>query len=174
MSDPRYPIGTFEHTGDVSKARRDEWVRVIATAPQQFRAAVDGLSDAQLDTRYREGGWTIRQVVHHVADSHINSYIRYRLALTEDNPTIKPYAEDRWAELADARSADVAVSLNLIESVHARWVMLLERMSDEDWSRSFFHPERGTVRLDATAGLYAWHCRHHLAHITLTRERNGW
>lgn len=174
MSDPRYPIGTFQHGGDVSRAQRDEWVRVIATAPQQYRAAVDGLSDAQLDTRYREGGWTIRQVVHHVADSHINSYVRYRLALTEDNPTIKPYAEDRWAELADARMAGVAVSLNLIESIHARWVMLLESMSEEDWGRSFLHPERGTVRLDATAGLYAWHCRHHLAHITLTRERNGW
>jgi hypothetical protein len=174
MSDPRLPIGPFSLEGDISPERLREFVDTIANAPAQFRAAIKGLSEAQLDTQYREGGWTIRQVIHHVADSHMNSYIRYRLALTEDNPTIKPYAEDRWAELVDARTADIEISLRLIENIHERWVMCLRSLTLEQWQRTFNHPERGVVPLDEAAALYAWHCKHHLAHITTLRAQKGW
>ena len=174
MSDLRYPIGEFSLEGDITPETLRGFVDIIAEAPAEFRAAVRGLTQSQLDTRYREDGWTIRQVIHHVADSHINSYVRYKLALTEDNPTIKPYAEDRWAELADGRSADIDVSLRLIEGIHERWVMCLRSLTPEQWKRTFNHPERGTVPLDVTAALYAWHCKHHLAHITTLCERKGW
>ncbi|NUM54736.1 MAG: bacillithiol transferase BstA [Candidatus Hydrogenedentes bacterium] len=174
MSDPRFPIGPFSLEGDMTPDTLNGFIEIIENAPAEFRAAAAGLSDAQLDTPYRDGGWTVRQVIHHMADSHMNSYIRYKLALTEDNPTIKPYAEDRWAELEDGKSADVEVSLCLLKCVHERWVMCMRAMTLEQWQRTFHHPERGIVPLDETAALYAWHCKHHLAHITHLRERMGW
>ncbi|HRK35182.1 MAG TPA: putative metal-dependent hydrolase [Candidatus Hydrogenedentes bacterium] len=174
MSDPRFPIGEFTSPGALPLDIVAQHVEVIAAAPAEFRVATAGLSPEALDTRYRAGGWTVRQVVHHVADSHMNSYIRYKLALTEENPTIKPYAEDRWAELIDGRTADIEISLRLIEDIHTRWVMVLRAMTPEDWARTFNHPERGKVRLDETAAMYAWHCKHHLAHITVLRAQQGW
>lgn len=174
MSDPRFPIGPFSLEGDMTPDTLHGFVEIIAHAPAEFREAVKGLNDAQLDTPYREGGWTVRQVIHHVADSHMNSYIRFKLALTEDRPTIKPYAEDLWGELEDAKNGDVDVSLCLIDCLHKRWVQCLRAMTIEQWQRKFIHPERGTVPLDETAALYAWHCKHHLAHITHLREQKGW
>ncbi|MDX1982309.1 MAG: putative metal-dependent hydrolase [Bryobacteraceae bacterium] len=164
--DLRYPIGKFEYPEAVAPAQLAQAIEEIAALPGQMRAAVAGWSDAQLDTPYRPEGWTVRQVVHHTADSHMNSYVRFRLALTEDEPTIKPYKEALWAELTDGRSAPVEVSLALLDALHERWVMLLGGMSDRDFARAFRHPDRGLVRLDVTALLYAWHGRHHLAHIT--------
>jgi hypothetical protein len=146
----------------------------IEQAPARLRAVVAGLSDAQLDTPYRPVGWTVRQVVHHVPDSHLNSYVRFRLALTEKEPTIKPYDESRWAELTDARTAPIEISLALLESLHARWTLLLHSLKPEDFSREFRHPELGTVSLDKNLALYAWHGRHHVAHIASLRERMGW
>ncbi|HLI30711.1 MAG TPA: putative metal-dependent hydrolase, partial [Terriglobia bacterium] len=146
----------------------------IEEVPARLRAAVKGLSDAQLDTPYREGGWTVRQVVHHLADSHMNSYVRFRLALTESEPTIKTYDQTRWAELRDARTAPVEPSLALLESLHKRWVLLLKSLEAADFSRTFRHPDRGTMTLDQNLALYAWHGRHHVAHITSLRERMGW
>src|SRR4051812_48183899 len=160
MDDPRYPIGKFEGKGDLR-----QWIDEIAAAPFQLRAAVQGLTPPQLDTPYRPGGWTVRQVVHHLPDSHLNSYVRFRLALTEDEPTIKPYDEARWAGLHDASTAPVEVSLALLESLHERWVLLLRSLTPADWQRTFRHPELGVVTLERTAGLYAWHGRHHVAHI---------
>ena len=150
------------------------FVDQIAETPARMRAAVARLNDAQLDTPYRPGGWTVRQVVHHVPDSHMNSYVRFRLALTEDAPVIKPYEEARWAELHDARTLPVEPSLELLESLHARWVPLLRSLNEADWKRIFRHPEMGLVRLEQNAALYAWHGRHHVAHITKLRERMGW
>jgi uncharacterized damage-inducible protein DinB len=172
--DLSYPIGKPELPAVIDAAQWREFVAQIAQAPQWFRTAVEGLNDAQLDTVYRPGGWTVRQVTHHMADSHMNAYIRFRLALTEDNPTIKPYDEKTWAELPDAKSYPVAVSLQLIEAMHERWVALLEHIPESDFGRTFIHPERGPMRLDTTLALYAWHGRHHLAHITGLRERMGW
>ena len=139
-----------------------------------MREAVAGLTEAQLDTPYRPGGWTVRQVVHHVPDSHINSYVRFKLALTEDAPVIKPYDEARWATLADATTTPIEVSLTLLESLHARWVRLLEGMTAAEFLRAFNHPESGVVRLDQNLALYSWHSRHHVAHILRLRERMGW
>ena len=141
--------------------------------PHTLRSVVAGLSDAQLEIPYRDGGWTVRQVVHHLADAHINAYTRLRLALTEDEPTIKAYYEDRWAELSDARTSPVEPSLALLESLHQRWVTLLRGLTEEDWKRTFRHPDLGLVRLDQNAALYAWHGRHHVAHVTSLRERIG-
>ncbi|HEX6124501.1 MAG TPA: putative metal-dependent hydrolase [Pyrinomonadaceae bacterium] len=169
-TDPRFPIGKF----DASRfAVRVENARIIADLPMRLRAAVEGLSEDQLDTPYREGGWTLRQTVHHLADSHINSLCRFKLALTEDEPTIRPYYEDRWANLADSR-IPVDVSLKIIEGVHARWSSLVESMTDADFEREFVHPETGTWTLEKVLGLYAWHSLHHTAHITSTRLHNGW
>jgi hypothetical protein len=139
-----------------------------------MRAAVQGLSPQQLDTRYRPQGWTVRQVVHHVPDSHMNAYIRFKLALTETEPTIKPYEQQLWAELADSRETPVENSLILLKCLHQRWVLLLKSISDAGWQRTFRHPELGIVRLDTNLALYAWHGRHHVAHITGLRERMGW
>ncbi len=136
--------------------------------------ALKGLADAQIDTPYRDGGWTVRQVIHHLADSHMNSFVRFKLALTEDSPTIKPYNEAAWAETADARALPLAPSLDLIDGLHQRWVVLLESLNDADFGRTFTHPERGQMRLDVNLALYAWHCRHHTAHIVSLRERMGW
>lgn len=167
--DLRYPVGKFDWPEVVTAERLAQAIDEIAALPALMRAACAGLSEAQLDTPYRPDGWTVRQVVHHTADSHINSYVRFRLALTEDEPTIKPYKEALWAELADGRTAPVDLSLSLLDAMHARWVMLLRSMSDADFARTFRHPERGLVRLDVTAALYAWHGRHHLAHIAIVR-----
>ena len=172
--DLRFPVGEFRFPESVSAADLDTFIHQIAETPAQMRAAVAGLSEQQLDTPYRPGGWTVRQLVHHVPDSHINSYVRYRLALTEDEPVIKPYDEKLWAELADARSMPVQPSLVLLESLHARWVPLLRSLSAADWKRTFRHPELGVVSLENNAALYAWHGRHHVAHMTALRERNGW
>ena len=174
MTSLQYPIGKFEKKATFTAAQRAEGIEAIAAAPGNLRAAVNGLSAGQLDTPYRPDGWTIRQVVHHVPDSHINSYTRYRLALTEAVPVIKPYEEARWAELSDACSAPVEVSLALLESLHARWVPLLRSLSDAEWKRTFRHPDLGTVSLENNAALYAWHGRHHVAHITALRQRLGW
>jgi uncharacterized damage-inducible protein DinB len=169
--DPRFPIGKFD---SAAFADRYANLKTIAELPQRLRDAVAGLSDEQLDTRYREGGWTLRQTVHHVADSHINSLCRFKLALTEDQPpTIKPYAEDRWAELPDSK-LPVDVSLAIVDGVHMRWTAMLNAMTDQDFEREFVHPETGNWTLERVLGLYAWHSLHHTAHITSTRERNGW
>jgi DinB superfamily len=172
--DLRYPVGEFRFPESVSAQELAVFLDQIAETPARMRAAIDGLSDSQLDTPYRTGGWTVRQLAHHVPDSHINSYTRFRLALTENDPVIKPYEEARWAELSDARTMPVEPSLRLLESLHARWVPLLRSLSDMDWKRTFRHPELGPVRLEQNAALYAWHGRHHVAHITSLRERMGW
>jgi uncharacterized damage-inducible protein DinB len=174
MSDLRYPIGKFHFDGPLSEEQKKTSLDEIARAPANLRAAVKGLSQAQLDTPYRPGGWTVRQVVHHVPDSHLNSYMRFKLALTEDEPTIKPYAEDRWAELADTKSTPVEVSLTLLDSLHDRWVRLLRSLTPDEWKRTFRHPDLGPMTLEKTLALYAWHGRHHVAHVTALREREGW
>ncbi len=170
----RYPIGRFTLERAITEGARQMWIAQLENAPGEMRAAVSGLSDEQLDTPYRPGGWTVRQVVHHVPDSHMNAYMRYRFALTEDAPTIKPYAEGRWAELADARTGPVAVSLALLESLHQRWTLLMRSLSAEQWTRKFYHPERGIATLEGDLPMYAWHGRHHVAHITALRQRMGW
>jgi DinB superfamily len=172
--DLRYPVGEFRFPESVSAQALTRFIDQIADTPARMRAAIAGLSDAQLDTPYRPGGWTVRQVAHHVPDSHINSYVRFRLALTEDQPVIKPYEESRWAELPDARTLSVEASLALLENLHARWVPLLRSLSGADWKRSFRHPELGLVSLENNAALYAWHGRHHVAHITALRQSMGW
>jgi len=172
--DLRYPVGRFSFPEAVGIEDRLTFLGQIAETPQKLRAAIGGLSDEQLETPYRPGGWTVRQVVHHFADSHLNSYTRFRLALTEDEPTIKPYHEDRWAELPDARTAPVEVSLRLLECLHARWVALLRSLTEAEWKRTFRHPELGLISLEQNAALYAWHGRHHVAHIVGLRERMGW
>ena len=174
MSDLRYPIGKFSYDGPLTEDRKHAFLDDIARTPAKLRTAVKGLTEAQLDTPYRPGGWTVRQVVHHVPDSHLNSYVRFKLALTEDEPTITPYAEDRWAELADTKATPVEVSLNLLESLHDRWVRLLRSLGPEDWKRTFRHPALGTMTLEKTLALYAWHGRHHVSHITGLRDREGW
>ena len=174
MIDLRYPIGKFHYTGPLTDEQRQASLSEIARTPASLRAAVKGLSDSQLDTPYRPGGWTVRQVVHHLPDSHLNSYVRFKLALTEDEPTIKPYAEDRWAELADTKATPIEVSLTLLQSLHDRWLRLLRSLTPEDWKRTFRHPELGTMTLEKTLALYAWHGRHHVTQITSLREREGW
>lgn len=174
MNDLRYPLGKFTYDGPPTPQQRQELILHIEQAPAQLRAAVNGLSQQQLDISYRPEGWTVRQVAHHVPDSHLNAYVRFKLALTEDEPTIKPYAEDRWAQLADTQATPVEVSLALLDSLHDRWVRLLRSLQQEDWRRTFRHPELGLVPLEKNLALYAWHGRHHVAHITSLRERNGW
>ena len=172
--DPRYPIGRFKLPEQFSDHDRQMFIRQIADAPAELRSALAGLSEEQLDTPYREGGWTVRQVVHHLADSHLNAFVRFKLGMTEDQPTIKTYDQQRWAELADAKAAPVETSLALIESLHKRFAVLLRSMSAADFARTMNHPEQGIVTLDRYLSLYAWHGRHHVAHITSLRERMGW
>jgi len=174
MTDLRYPIGKVEVESDMTAERRALLIDQIEQAPTKFREAIRGLTDQQLETPYRPGGWTVRQVVHHVPDSHMNSYVRFKLALTEEQPTIRPYNEAAWAELSEARSAPLEVSLSLLEALHRRWVMTLRAMTAADFARSFNHPELGPVSLDKALCIYAWHGRHHAAHITSLRERMGW
>ncbi|MFO7247081.1 MAG: bacillithiol transferase BstA [Thermaerobacter sp.] len=174
MADPRYPIGRFQFDADRAPELRAQWIEDLAQAPALLRQAVAGLNDRQLDTPYREGGWTVRQVVHHVADSHLNAYVRLRLALTEERPVIKPYSEKAWAELSDARTAPVDSSLALVEGLHQRWVALLRSLRPDDFARTFQHPETGEQSLDRLVAFYAWHGKHHAAHIRSLRERMGW
>jgi len=171
--DPRFPIGEFDKDFEITPELRDSRIAVITDLPARLREAVAGLDDRQLDTPYREGGWTVRQVVHHVPDSHANALIRFKLALTEDTPTIRPYMEDRWADLGDAK-LPVDVSLNLLEAIHERWVALLHSMSFSDYQKEFIHPESGQWTLDGALAMYAWHSEHHTAHITSLRDRMGW
>ena len=173
MSDPRFPIGKFSYSGSVSAAEKKQFLADIEHAPANLRAAIRGLSDAQLDTPYREGGWTVRQVVHHVPDSHMNAYVRFKLALTEDDPTIKPYMEDRWAELLDSREP-LENSLTMLDSLHRRWITVLRNMSETDWKRTFRHPDLGSMPLEKSLALYAWHGKHHAAHVTTLREKMKW
>jgi hypothetical protein len=173
LDDLRYPIGPFIAPATSMAGMRIPQINHLRALADHLRAAVKGFSDAQLDTPYREGGWTVRQVVHHVADSHMNSYVRFKLALTEDWPTIKPYDECAWADLPDS-SQPIEPSLVLIGSLHERWVALLEAMSDADYRKGFNHPERGRQNLGYTLALYDWHSRHHTAHITSLRARQGW
>ncbi|HMJ61359.1 MAG TPA: bacillithiol transferase BstA [Bryobacteraceae bacterium] len=173
-SDLRYPVGRYQAPPAITPDQRALWIRQIESLPSSLRKAVSGLNDTQLDTPYRPGGWTVRQVVHHLPDSHLNSYTRFRLALTEDSPVIKPYDEAAWAELPDAKTAPIAPSLALLDGLHARWTALLQSLDDAAYARTFKHPELGQIRLDWTLGLYDWHCRHHLGHITSLRNRDGW
>lgn len=173
VDDLRYPIGHFKPALTTTPEERVEHIAVLRELPDRLSDAVDSLDDVQLDTPYREGGWTVRQVVHHVADSHLNSYTRFKLALTEEEPTIKPYDEGAWAVLPDSRTP-VDVSLTLTWALHERWVALLESMTEKDFQKKFVHPERGVQDLATTLALYDWHSRHHTAHITSLRARMGW
>jgi len=174
-SDPRYPIGRFQFDGDRSPESRERYIAQIAALPAELRSAVHGLAEHQLDTPYREGGWTIRQVAHHIPDSHMNAYVRFKLALTEDQPTITPYEEARWAALPDTRDTPVMVSVRMLEALHERWVVLMRDMSDADFARAYMHPEqKRAVPLFEALPMYAWHGRHHVAHILATRAREGW
>ena len=174
QDDLRYPIGKFSPPASSMAGIRAAHINTLRVLPERLRAAVDGLSDTQLDTPYREGGWTVRQLVHHVADSHANCYVRFKLALTEEWPTIKPYDEAAWANLADSRWLPVEISLVLTAALHTRWVALLESMSEDDFQKGFTHPQRGSQNLAKTLALYDWHSRHHTAHITSLRARQGW
>jgi uncharacterized damage-inducible protein DinB len=171
--DPRYPVGKFSAPATVTPDDRTNAIATLAELPEQLRNAVEGLSGTQLNTHYRDGGWTVRQLIHHIADSHMNAFIRIRLALTEDWPVIKPYDEKAWATLHDA-AAPVEWSLELVESLHARWVMLLQSLKDPQWIRGYKHPEGGPVSVETATLLYSWHSRHHVAHITHLRAKEGW
>jgi DinB superfamily len=174
MSDPRYPIGKFTFDGPPDEAQRKKLIDNIEQTPAALRAAIKNLSPEQIETPYRDGGWTVRQVVHHVPESHMNAYIRFKLALTEDEPAIKPYMEDRWADTPDVPSTPLEVSLALLEPLHDRWVRLLRNLKPADWKRTFRHPEMGIVPLERNLALYSWHGKHHVAHITELRKRMGW
>jgi uncharacterized damage-inducible protein DinB len=173
--DPRYPVGKFNAPASLQTSDdRRRLIEQIAATPAHMREAVAGLSESQLETPYRDGGWTVRQVVHHVPDSHMNAYTRVKLALTEVEPVIKPYDEAAWATLNDVRATPIETSLTLLESLHARWDTILTSMTDSDFARTLRHPEHGLVTLDWLIALYAWHGRHHVAHITSLRQRSGW
>jgi hypothetical protein len=174
MEELRYPIGRYRAPETIGAAARESWIEEIEALPRNLRRAVEGFSDAQLDTPYRPGGWTVRQVVHHYADSHLNSYSRFRWAATEEMTTVKTYDESAWAELADAKTAPVELSLALLEPLHARWVLLLRSFGDAEFRRKMKHPEWGEVSLEWLLGQYAWHSRHHVAQINRLREREGW
>ena len=169
----RYPVGRFTPVENTANMRAEN-IRAIDLLPKRLCAAVAGLNDAKLDTPYRDGGWTVRQVVHHVPDSHLNSYVRFKLALTENEPTIRPYMENLWAELPEAKSAPIEPSLALLESLHRRWMLALRGIKPGEWKRNLRHPEIGLMSLEKALALYAWHGRHHVAHITSLKERMGW
>jgi uncharacterized damage-inducible protein DinB len=174
MEKLRYPIGKFNFDAAITPEKRATWILDIANLPRELHRALSGLSPSQLDTPYREGGWTVRQLAHHVADSHMNAFIRWKLALTESGPTIKPYDQDEWVTTADVTGAGVEQSLALLEGLHSRWARLIASLSPSDFARSFNHPESGMQTLDRQLQLYAWHCRHHVAHIVSLRERKDW
>jgi uncharacterized damage-inducible protein DinB len=173
MENLQYPIGRFHWPDNSNPSVRSGWIRTIAKTPSTLQQAIAGLTPEQLDVPYRDGGWTIRQVVHHYADDHMNTYVRFKLALTEEAPLIKGYAEGVWAELPDARSGPIEPSLQLLAALHERWVMAWESLQETDWARTFVHPVRGPVSLDHLACLYAWHGLHHVSQITRLRERRG-
>lgn len=173
-NDPRYPIGKFNRVTSLTAAERATCIDQVAAAPAQFRRAVAGLTPAQLDTPYREGGWTVRQVAHHVPDSHMNAYLRFKFGLTEDAPAIKTYEEKDWAKTPEVAATPVDVSLALLDALHARWVTLLRAMTPQQFERTLKHPEMGPTSLDTMLALYAWHGRHHTAHVTSLRERMRW
>jgi hypothetical protein len=174
----KYPIGRFSvpssTTPGITRDQRNQWITDIAELPSRLRAAIGGLTPDQIETPYRPGGWTVRQVVHHVPESHMNAYIRFKLALTEDEPTIKPYDEAAWANLADVSATPIDTSLALLDALHDRWVRLLRLLTDDDFARRFRHPALGVIRLDGNLALYAWHGKHHTAHIQSLRQRMGW
>jgi uncharacterized damage-inducible protein DinB len=172
--DVRFPIGDFVLDPLITPGKRKAWIEQIEQAPSRLRAALVSLSEDQIDTRYREGGWTLRQVVHHLTDAQMNGFIRFKLALTEDRPEIKTYEETLWAETVDGRDAPVDFSLNLLEALHARWIILLKSLPESGFAHTFRHPQRGELTIDAALQLYAWHGVHHTAHITELRERKGW
>jgi uncharacterized damage-inducible protein DinB len=172
--DLRYPIGHYQPPKPITAIHRAEWLSELEQLPANLKQAVAGLRDEQLDTPYRAGGWTVRQVVHHLPDSHLNSYQRFRLALTEEAPVIKTYDEAAWAELSDAKTAPIEVSLSLLTALHARWITLLRSLDESHLKRRVRHPEWGEITLDWMLGLYAWHSRHHVAHITTLRKRERW
>jgi len=174
MEDLRYPVGRYQRPQSLTSDQRRTAIDAIAAAPTLLRSAISGLDDRQLDTPYRPDGWTVRQVVHHVPDSHLNAYTRFKLALTEDTPTIKPYNEAEWAKLEDSRTTPIETSLSLLDGVHDRWARILHAMSPADFSRKLNHPENGIMTLDQLLALYEWHSRHHTAHITTLRKAKGW
>jgi hypothetical protein len=172
--DLRYPIGRLKFEAEINPDMISSYIHDLEEAPANLRKAVEGLSEAQLDSPYRPGGWTIRQVVHHLPDSHLNSYIRFKLALTEDNPVIKPYDEKKWADLADTINTHILTSVELLKNLHTRWVNLLKSLSPADFKKTFRHPELGMISLEKTLAIYAWHSKHHIAHINSLRKRMGW
>src|SRR5437764_8947270 len=174
LSELQYPIGKFNYAGALTPEQRTKCIQEIAATPKNLRAAVKGFSKKQLDTPYRDGGWSVRQVLHHVPESHMNAYIRFKLALTEETPTIKPYRENEWAQTADVSKTPVETSLDLLESLHERWVILLKTLSASDFERRLNHPENGIMPLDKVLALYAWHGKHHTAHITGLKKKKGW
>jgi hypothetical protein len=174
VNDLRFPIGRFAYSGPPDEQQRHELIEDIERAPAALREAVQGLAVDQIETPYRDGGWTVRQVIHHLPESHMNAYIRFKLALTEDEPTIKPYMEDRWAELPDVRSTPIEVSLALLDALHRRWVSVLREIGPAQWKREFHHPQLGRLPLEKNLALYSWHGKHHVAHINALRQRLGW
>jgi uncharacterized damage-inducible protein DinB len=170
----RYPVGEFRVDPEVMPEKRSRWIEQMEEVPAKLRAAVLGLSEEQLDTRYRKDGWTLRQVAHHLADAQLNGFMRFKLALTEDRPAIKTYEEDLWSETADGREAPVSLSVDLLAALHARWAILLKSLTEREFARTFRHPQRGELRIDDGIQLYAWHRVHHTAHIRGLRERRGW
>jgi len=170
----RYPVGEFRLDPEITPEKRQIWIEQMEQAPANLRAALFGLSEEQLDTRYREHGWTLRKVVHHLADAQLNGFTRFKLALTEERPAIKTYEEDLWSETADGREAPASLSVDLLAALHARWVILLRSLGEREFARTFRHPQRGELRIDDAIQLYAWHSIHHTAHITKLRERKGW
>jgi uncharacterized damage-inducible protein DinB len=175
MDDVRYPVGKFDRRDRLTPGERSAMIEAVAEAPARMRDAVRSLDAAKLDAPYREGGWTVRQVVHHVPDSHMNAYLRFKWALTEERPTIKPYDEAEWAKLSDSQDTPVETSLTMLEALHDRWVRLMRKMTDADFKRVLLHPEHaGEMTLDSMLGLYEWHGRHHVGHVTALRKRSGW
>lgn len=171
----RYPVGKYEKPARILKSDVSKWRKEIERLPRDLKKLVSGLDDHQLDTPYREGGWTVRQVIHHLADSHMQAYCRIKLALTEDNPTVKPYEEKLWAELSDAKTADIKFSLYILTGLHKRWALCIKAMTKDDYKKTFFHPVHGRNQtVGEIIGLYAWHCRHHLSHIRNLIKAKGW
>ncbi|OLN21492.1 metal-dependent hydrolase [Domibacillus antri] len=174
MKELRYPIGRFIIPENITDSQRQQWIQEIREAPGQLRKSVKDLTKEQTDTPYREGGWTIRQVVHHISDSHLNGYVRFKLALTEEQPLIRGYIQEKWANLEDTKKTPLEVSISLLESLHERWIVLLNSLQRQDFMKEFNHPESGLATLETALGLYAWHGRHHIAQITSLRKRQGW